>query len=147
MTEGSRLRHPNWALALSILDKFVPGSSGFDPDEIVGLTPESWTPIEPAEGSDAVIAEWLWSTFGPVEAGFVVAVTFASHVPEVGPFFLDSAGLRDLVKTHAERFDDPFFSGDAAILDVDNGRLLVVHHDCMAAELRREPTSSEDTLR
>lgn len=135
MTQQPSLGHPNWALARTLLDKAFPGSIGFDPDDIASLGPDAWTPVVPADGSDSEIATWLWSTFPPVRSGLIVVVTFASYFRGIGPFFVDDAGLRALAQSHAERYADPFFSGDVAILDADHGRLLVVHHDGLVAQL------------
>ena len=54
----------------------------------------------------------------------------------LGPFFVDTQGLERLIAEHASLFDDPFFSGDVTIVDLATGRMLVVHHDGLAAELQ-----------
>lgn len=133
MNEGGR-RHPNWMFALSLLSRVRPGAIGFDPDEIDGLGPDSWRPLDSGLTTDAEIAAFLASTFGPLESQLIVAVTFASHLNDVGPFFVDTTSLGALIESHADLFDDPFFSGDATMLDADSGRVWVVHHDGLAAD-------------
>ncbi len=131
---AGRRRHPNWMLAQSLLSRVRPAAIGFEPDEIDGLGPDSWSPLDPGL-TDAEIAAFLASTFGPLESHLIVAVTFASHLNDVGPFFVDTTGLGALIESHSELFDDAFFSGDATMLDAISGRVWVVHHDGLAAEL------------
>lgn len=139
MSSPARRRHPNWTLALSLLSRVCPGSTGFDPDDIDGLGPGSWTPIDPCASTDVEIAQFLRAAFGPVESDFVVVVTFASYQREVGPFFVDASGLDELIARHADLFDDPFFSGDVTIMDAENGVVRVIHHDGLVAELAGHP--------
>jgi hypothetical protein len=132
----SSTSHPNWQLALDVLRGVLPFATGFDPDDLNAINPADWVSCPTEDRAD----DEIWAQIaGQVTAqlrGLVVAVTFASYLTHVGPFFVQASALDGLIRDHADVLDDCFFSGDATIVVPTSGTVIAVHHDGLLAVLK-----------
>lgn len=127
--------HPNWKYATKILASVLPGSSSFDPEDIPGLYPGGWDLFD-VEGRDPeVISSALLAKVQSSMSGPLIVVTFASYLTIMGPFFVNTDDLADLIAELPELTDEPFVSGDVIIVAPDVGLVTVVHHNGLIATL------------
>jgi hypothetical protein len=131
-------RHPNWRLALTVLDSVLPGSTGFDPDDLEGLQQGTWLPFD-ADGLDEEVAARLWRLVDRPGDELLIVVTDACYGAGVGPFFVTGGMLDGLISGHAELFGDVFFSGDFVILAPGTGRVIVGHHEGLVGSVDGTP--------
>lgn len=132
-------RHPNWRLAEAVLSEVLPGSTGFGPDEISGLFQNSWAPFEVDDRDPVEVSREFLSHCELLLAGVMVVVAFASYEHDTGPFFINSADFLEFWESYAETYGEYPFMGDLVIVSPATGRVLVVHHDGLIAELEGSP--------
>jgi len=128
-------RHPNWWFAERVLAGVLPGSRGFMPSDITGLSPDSWEPFDIERRDSSVIEQALLRYCDGVLSGPLVVVTDASWAAHVGPFFVSTEDLPTLVADHADRYDELFVSTDLVLVAPAVGRVVVVHHNGLIATL------------
>lgn len=133
--------HLNWRTAVYLLSEVLPGSTGFEPDEINGLSPDVWTSFEVDDRDPLETTEELWGYCESLSKGMLIVVPFASYRPDVGPFFVHSHLLTEFWSSYIETFDDYPFSGDLIIVGLSSGRVLVVHHSGLIALLEGRPVN------
>ena len=132
---GVSPRHPNWDLAETVLFQILPGSTGFDPEQIAGLAPESWRPFDIDDREPAEVASDLLGYCERVVAGLLIVVTFESYRALAGPFFVASERLGDFVSHYENAFNDVFVAGDVIIASPATNVVVVVHHSGLIATL------------
>jgi len=122
------------------LAQVMPGSSGFLLDQIHGIDPSAWVRFRLGD-DDVALGEQLVDTVGTQLGNDLVVVTDASWRPDVGPFVLPAWRLSGLVRDHAERAGEPFFSSDVVILSPDGGVVVAVHRAGLIAVAHGTPAS------
>jgi hypothetical protein len=132
---GVSPRHPNWDLAETVLFRILPGSTGFDPEQIAGLAPERWRPFDIDDREPTEVASDLLRTCQSVVAGVLIVVTFESYRSLAGPFFVSSERLGDFVSDYQNAFNDVFVAGDVVIASPATSTVVVVHHSGLIATL------------
>jgi hypothetical protein len=130
------MEHPNWKTARFALAHLLPGSTGFDPDDISGLAPESWKSFDVEGRNPAAAAEALALHCQPVAVGLLIVVTIESYRQNVGPFFVWSDYFGDFVRSYPSTFDDALVGGDIVVLSPATGYVVVVHHNGLIATLK-----------
>jgi hypothetical protein len=115
-----------WAEALEALERTMPGSSGFLLDQITGIPSDAWRRF-PLEADDVTLGEQLLDEIGTALGDDLFVVTDASWRPDVGPFAVSSWRLATLIREHASRTGEPFFTADVVILSPADGALVAVH--------------------
>jgi hypothetical protein len=133
-------RHPNWGLAERVLAEVLPGSRGFGPDGIAGLSPDCWEPFQVDDRDPSEVDDALLRYCDGVLSGDLVVVTDASYAARVGPFFISTDHLPALVANHSRLFDFTFVSTDLVIMAPSLGRVVVVHHNGLITTLHGRPT-------
>jgi len=127
----SHYTHPNWWLAVKLVEALVPGLPGIDClDDLAQLGPFELSPLE----TDARSDDEIWREFRPQIAdrlqGQLIIVTFASFGASLnGPLYIDAGDLDRLVDEHARVLHDPFFSVDVSIWSPASRAVVMVHHD------------------
>lgn len=122
------LRHPNWELAEQILHRVLPGSTGFDPECIAGLSSKDWQDFEIDDREPFALLEDLLSYCDGRIAGTLILVTMGSYLTSAGPFFVQADRLREFVDKYSGYVDDSLISGDVIILSARTGIAIIVHH-------------------
>jgi hypothetical protein len=112
----------------------LPGSVGFLPDEIAGLSPEVWSPF-PFDGRHPpdVTRDFL-AYCEPLVAGPLIVVPDDCWRPEIGPFEITDA-LRAFATSYPDRYECPFISGDTFVLSPSTSTVVAVHHNGLTARL------------
>jgi hypothetical protein len=128
-----------WREALDALSAVLPGSSGFLPDQIVGIPPEAWRRFRIDE-DDVAVGERLVAEVGTALGNDLFVVTDASWRPDVGPYITPSWHLSGLIRDHQERTGEPFFNGDLVILSPDDGALVALHRAGLMAVVHGRPS-------
>lgn len=114
-----------WREALDDLGRVMPGSAGFQLDQIEGIAAGAWRRF-PLDDEDVPSGERLVAEVGTTLGTDLVVVTDASWRPDVGPFVLPSWHLSGLVRDHLAITGEPFFGGDLVILSPDEGTLVAL---------------------
>ncbi|MFG2084993.1 hypothetical protein [Spirillospora sp. NPDC048824] len=127
--------HPNWRLAERVLEGVNPGSGGFEPDQIVGLSPAAWTEFPTDDRDPRDVAERLVDYCRPVSTGILIVTTMHSFQSNYGPFFVHGTGFSEFVHSYAEVFEDVITAGDVVIISPRAGRMVVVHHNGLIATI------------
>lgn len=127
--------HPNWRLAESVLSQVIPGATGFDPDQIPGLSPEAWNEFDLEDREPAQVTRALLEYCQPVVAGVLIVVTFDSFRNNVGPFFVSVDHFPEFALSYPDVFDDVLVGGDVVIVSPSTGHVVVVHHNGLIATL------------
>lgn len=140
------MSHPNWSLAIRLLARVLPGSKGYDPDEIAGLGPTSWEPFDLDDREPSAVEAELQRYCLGLLSGVLVVVTAASYSKPAGPFFLAATDLSDFIADHVALFDDVFVSNDVVIVAPAGGTVVVVHHSGYIASLRGRVVRSLDDI-
>jgi hypothetical protein len=120
------------------LAQVMPGSSGFLLDQIHGIGPSAWVRFR-LDDDDVALGEQLLGVVGTQLGNDLFVVTDASWRPDVGPFVLPTWRLSGLVRDHAERAGEPFFSSDVVILSPDEGLVVAVHRAGLIAVAHGTP--------
>src|SRR6266487_6999063 len=129
-------RHPNWRFAEQLLSDVIPGSSGFDPESIPGLTSDSWEGFLIDGRDPSLVTRALLDYCAPIVSGALVIVTFQSFRPHVGPFFVHAGQLQEFVSEYVGIYDDVPVAGDVIVVAPEAGVVVVVHHNGLIATLR-----------
>jgi hypothetical protein len=125
-----------WGPFGSVIALVLPGSTGYLPDQIVGLRPECWEPFDLAAGDDEALGADLIGRFGHLLGSRLTVITDASWRPAVGPLTTTAEHLLSVIEGHVDRFGEAFFGGDVVIVSSDTGIVLVVHHNGLIQAVR-----------
>ncbi|WP_222266910.1 hypothetical protein [Modestobacter marinus] len=113
----------------------LPGSHGYDLEEVIGLEPAVWAtfPIDDLEPAsvDAALLEHC----ATLVAGLLVIVTEQSYRASAGPFFTTAESLEDFVTQYTDHYDDVFVGADLVIVCPSRGTVVAVHHNGLIATL------------
>ncbi|HEU5027996.1 MAG TPA: hypothetical protein VFV01_23945 [Spirillospora sp.] len=122
-------RHPNWTLATAVLSRVIPGTTGFSPDQIPGLSVNRWRsfPIDDRD-PDEVTAAFL-EYCRPHVTGLLIIVTDGSSSTGAGPFFVADEHLDEFAATYPDLIGEPLVAGDTVVVSPTTGRVIVVQHD------------------
>jgi hypothetical protein len=115
-----------WREALDLLNRVMPGSTGFLLDQLVGIPANAWRRFR-IDDDDGPLGERLVGDVGTALGSDLFVITDASWRPDLGPFVLSSWRLTGLIREHAELTGESFFHGDVVILSPDDGALVALH--------------------
>ena len=136
---GRRVTTWVWRDALEVLQRVLPGSSGFLLDQLEGIPANAWRRF-PRDDDDIALGERLVGQVGTALGDDLFVVTDASWRPDVGPFSIPSWHLSGLIREHAARTGEPFFNGDVVILSPDDGALVALHRAGLMAVAHGVPS-------
>jgi len=120
----------------------LPGSTGFHPDQIAGLSSTDWHEFQIDDRDPATVTEDLVAYCQPIVAGIIVVTTFQSWRPDVGPFFVGASGFPDFATAYSEAYDDALVAGDTVLVSAYTGIVVVVHHNGLIAAVRGSATQA-----
>lgn len=129
-------QHPEWPAAEALLALVLPGSTGFDPDEIAGLSVDGWEPFDIEERDPDAVEADLAARCLAVLAGDLIVVTDTSYRDDVGPHTVPAGELGGFLAGFAERFGEVPVGGDVVVLGPAAGAAVVVHHNGLIATVR-----------
>ncbi len=123
-----------WGAATDELSKLVPGCNSFLPESISAMANEcghavdfvrllDWESLDDISILRRVVLP-------PVHASeSLLIVTEVSYRDGVGPFLLRGNDLEHFVATHLGVFGECFFNGDAVIVRMTTGQIVLFHHE------------------
>ncbi|QKG25364.1 hypothetical protein ACTIVE_7015 [Actinomadura verrucosospora] len=122
-------RHPSWALATAVLNRVIPGATGFSPDQIPGLSVDRWQsfPIDDRDPDEVTTA--FLDYCRPRVTGLLITVTDGSFSTGAGPFFLADGHLDEFAAAYPDMIGEPLVASDTIVVSPVTGRVIVVQHD------------------
>ncbi|KAB2379288.1 hypothetical protein [Actinomadura montaniterrae] len=116
-------------MATAVLSRVIPGSTGFTPDQIPGLSVNRWRnfPIDDRDPDEVTTAFLEYCR--PRVTGLLIIVTEGSFSTGAGPFFVADEYLDEFAATYPDLIGEPLVAGDTVVVSTATGRVIVVQHD------------------